>query len=488
METTDLKIKAKKISQLTDFNQSDISIENYDKTYVIVGYKNGDVAGNYKLSLADLFGNINIDGNIDIENLKEKILELIANGELTFDTIEGPQGKIGHQGPKGVQGDIGYQGNQGDRGKQGEQGPKGPQGSKGYQGFEGYQGKQGRQGSIGLMGNQGRQGIKGEQGFQGKEGKQGARGKAGLNGGIGAQGKMGVQGPQGAKGDSGVVDPSLLNNLATKDFVNGKISDLINGAPEALDTLKEISDALKNDPDVIKALFEKIDGLQSLIENNPTPPIYTTYTIQCNLTNITQDENNDSIILSGGSTTLMFIPNDGYELPDEITVIGSSYTYNQLAGTLNLYNPTQNITITMKGIEEDAVTYYFGFVADDIDGNDYLIYDENGKPNGIKPTAEFEYSDIGKCPINYEGQYDFSENWYGNDNVWIIIPSKYLKSPNSNILLDDNNNEYHIASGTARYDLPFDEIYNGTYNDVQYSICLIGYEGLADIISFNKIN
>ena len=485
METTDLKIKAKKISQLTDFNQSGISIENYDKTYVIVGYKNGDVAGNYKLSLADLFENINIDGNIDIENLKEKILELIANGELTFDTIEGPQGKIGHQGPKGVQGDIGYQGNQGDRGKQGEQGPKGPQGSKGYQGFEGYQGKQGRQGSIGLMGNQGRQGIKGEQGFQGKEGKQGARGKAGLSGGIGAQGKMGVQGPQGAKGDSGVVDPSLLNNLATKDFVNGKISDLINGAPEALDTLKEISDALKNDPDVINALFEKIDGLQSLIENNPTPPIYTTYTIQCNLTNITQDVNNDSIILSGGSTTLTFIPNDGYELPNEITVIGSSYTYNKSAGTLNLYNPTQNIIITMKGIEAAAVTYYFGFAVDGVEGQyDKLTYNEDGEPNGIKDNIEFESSALNKCPLDYRTTYDFSNNWQGNDDSWIIIPSKYVNSQ-YNTLLDDNNNEYEVYTGN--FSTTIDRIYEVTYQDIPYSILIISPDGLIDKVSFKKI-
>lgn len=38
-----------------------------------------------------------------------------------------------------------------------------------------------------------------------------------------------------------------LTGYATEDYVDGKVADLVNSAPEALDTLKELADALNND-------------------------------------------------------------------------------------------------------------------------------------------------------------------------------------------------------------------------------------------------
>lgn len=45
---------------------------------------------------------------------------------------------------------------------------------------------------------------------------------------------------------------------SAKNYTNEKISDLINGAPETLDTLKEISDAMDDNKDVVDALEEAI--------------------------------------------------------------------------------------------------------------------------------------------------------------------------------------------------------------------------------------
>lgn len=64
-----------------------------------------------------------------------------------------------------------------------------------------------------------------------------------------------------------------LSGLATETFVNGKISALTNGASEALDTLKEIGDALNNDANfagtMTNALAGKVDKVsgKSLISD-----------------------------------------------------------------------------------------------------------------------------------------------------------------------------------------------------------------------------
>lgn len=54
------------------------------------------------------------------------------------------------------------------------------------------------------------------------------------------------------------ADPAANLEAATKQYVDGKITDLVGGAPEALDTLKELADALGNDADVAATLTNEI--------------------------------------------------------------------------------------------------------------------------------------------------------------------------------------------------------------------------------------
>jgi len=73
------------------------------------------------------------------------------------------------------------------------------------------------------------------------ESLKGAPGKDGVTG------PQGIQGPQGPKGDTGTFDASDLQGYATETYVNEKITEVVGGAPETLDTLKEIADMLNND-------------------------------------------------------------------------------------------------------------------------------------------------------------------------------------------------------------------------------------------------
>lgn len=59
------------------------------------------------------------------------------------------------------------------------------------------------------------------------------------------------------------INPDFSSAIATalaeaKSYADGKISDLVNGAPEALDTLKEIADEISSNSDIMSALQSAI--------------------------------------------------------------------------------------------------------------------------------------------------------------------------------------------------------------------------------------
>lgn len=69
-----------------------------------------------------------------------------------------------------------------------------------------------------------------------------------------------------ASGETSVPTPSTENNsktIANTEFVHGVISDLVNGAPDALDTLQELAKALGNDPNFSTTILNKIGEKES---------------------------------------------------------------------------------------------------------------------------------------------------------------------------------------------------------------------------------
>lgn len=64
-----------------------------------------------------------------------------------------------------------------------------------------------------------------------------------------------------ASGETSVPTPSTANNsktIANTEFVHGVVSELVNGAPTALDTLQELATALGNDPNFSTTILNKI--------------------------------------------------------------------------------------------------------------------------------------------------------------------------------------------------------------------------------------
>ena len=98
----------------------------------------------------------------------------------------------------------------------GEEGPQGPQGEEGPQGPQGVEGPQGPPGPQGVEGPQGPQGLPGPQGIEGPPGPQG---------------NEGPPGPQGIPGDVTQLRGEITSGIAA----------VVDGAPEDLNTLKEIA-------------------------------------------------------------------------------------------------------------------------------------------------------------------------------------------------------------------------------------------------------
>lgn len=72
--------------------------------------------------------------------------------------------------------------------------------------------------------------------------------------------------------------------------------------------------------------------------------IQSPFDITVNVTDGTSQ--GDATILLGGQAQLTLSANEGYNLPETITVAGASYTYDQATGVVVLSNPTGDVTVT----------------------------------------------------------------------------------------------------------------------------------------------
>lgn len=77
------------------------------------------------------------------------------------------------------------------------------------------------------------------------------------------------------------------------------------------------------------------------------------YSITANITNGTA--NGANTISTGQTVALTIAANDGYDLPDTITVTGATGAWNKTTGTLSISNPTGNVTVTGECVA--AITY-----------------------------------------------------------------------------------------------------------------------------------
>ena len=71
--------------------------------------------------------------------------------------------------------------------------------------------------------------------------------------------------------------------------------------------------------------------------------VFKTYTVEGDVSNGVLGD--ISKLKAGSSVTVELSAEEGYALPETVTVTGASYEYDQAAGTLTLSNPTDNVEI-----------------------------------------------------------------------------------------------------------------------------------------------
>ena len=138
-------------------------------------------------------------------------------------------------------------------------------------------GDKGEQGPKGDIGEQGPQGIQGEQGPAGANGKDGLTTAISVNETTYTHSNGTITLPNyptvptktsQLTNDSGyLTEHQSLEGLATETYVNNSVANIVNSAPETLDTLNELATALGNDPNFattvaseIGTKVDKVDG------------------------------------------------------------------------------------------------------------------------------------------------------------------------------------------------------------------------------------
>lgn len=212
-------------------------------------------------------------------------------GERGPQGIQGPKGDTGDQGPQGEQGIQGLQGEQGLPGEKGEKGDKGDTGEQGPRGIDGPTGEQGVKGDKGdpftyadftpeqlasLKGAKGDKGDKGERGIQGERGQDGLTTNIVVNGNTYTHSDGTITLPDyptvptnvsAFTNDSGyLTEHQSLEGLATETYVNNRVAGVLDSAPEALDTLNELAQALGNDPNFATTVSTRIGSKVDKVE------------------------------------------------------------------------------------------------------------------------------------------------------------------------------------------------------------------------------
>ena len=96
--------------------------------------------------------------------------------------------------------------------------------------------------------------------------------------------------------DGEFVRGDLMDANAIQEFINQKISDLVNNAPEALDTLKELADALANDSNFATTIINRINAIDTTYRDIPA-----SWDVDHSMSQLIASINNDTTAVPGKS-------------------------------------------------------------------------------------------------------------------------------------------------------------------------------------------
>ena len=245
-------------------------------------------------------------------------------------------------------------------------------------------------------------------------------------------------------------DKDTWDDKATEDFVLQKIQDLIGDAPDVLDTLEELAEALKNNPDIIDNILNDLtdirasylplsggnmtghvtynNGNQLRWKNTSGTILSQVYFNNENNLVIGNVSNNETVIRSGSKDLLHDKNGTNYKIWDASNLPSPASTtdlnnYLPLTGGTLTGQVTikQNVDIKLRLQSTDADNYciiqainaqasqlgVFGYASDKWaighDGSYYEIWDKYNLPNPLKKTT----ADGLYYPLTGKGYFGF---------------------------------------------------------------------------------
>lgn len=165
---------------------------------------------------------------------------------------------------------------------------------------------------------------------------------------------------------------------SANSYTDSEITALVNGAPLALDTLKELADALSDQGDAVAALVTTINGVASDLADEVTDRTNADSALDTRLTAVEGDVSTLDTTVGGLVTDVGALQTDVSGLQSDVSGLQSDVSgiQSDLAGKLNIAtgSATGSGTSTAEGYEY-TITHNLGkanVIAQVYDGNDVV--------------------------------------------------------------------------------------------------------------------
>ena len=269
-----------------------------------------------------------------------------------------------------------------------------------------------------------------------------------------------------------------ISNYATVSYVTSQISNLVNSAPESLNTLSELSSALGGDPNFSTTVLNLIGtkttlyevqsstlSVSGLVTYNTLPQSFQTPTLNNQLVTKNYTDNNfltltnanNYLLKTDGATTYLTISNGAYTY---LTKSSASSTYLPISTASTTYLTQSNASINYLYRSDASANFLSKNDASII----YLNKTDASTTYLSQATASSTYLTQANASINYLYRTDASNNFLSKNDASII----YLPKTNP------------TGTGTLR----IDHASNGGYLDIKPGYNYFTTSDNASYISF----
>lgn len=125
------------------------------------------------------------------------------------------------------------------------------------------------------------------------------------------------------------------NSKATINYVDSKVSELVDSAPETLDSLNKLSVALNNDPNFATTIFSKIDERVGKVTGKDLSTNDYTNEDKAKVDTVITDGDGLKYLASDGTYKAIEVSNGSVDIDDTIVSTSSTYSSSKISAELD---------------------------------------------------------------------------------------------------------------------------------------------------------